>query len=74
MDTARAQRFTEYRKSIYASINGTKGSLARLRGSSMLSKGEKEKLDRMIAALEDLRAEFYSNRGGQKRTDKNDTI
>lgn len=55
--------FTVYRKKIYASINGTKGNLVKLSKSKLLSKGEKEKLDNVIKALEDLRIEYYNNRG-----------
>lgn len=59
--------FTDYRKSIYASINGTKGNLTKLRKSRLLSKGEKEKLDNVIEALEKLRIEFYNNRGPKNK-------
>ena len=55
--------FTDYRKSIYASINGTKGNLVRLKKSNLLSKTEKEKLQEVIEKMEDLRVEFYNNRG-----------
>lgn len=58
--------FTDYRKHIYASINGTKGNLVKLNRSKLLSSGEKEKLDKVIDALEDLRVEYYNNRGSKK--------
>ena len=57
--------FVNYRKQIYASINGTKGNLVKLSKSKLLSKGEKEKLDKVIEALEDLRLEYYNNRGSK---------
>lgn len=57
--------FTKYRKHIYASINGTKGNLVKLGKSKMLSKEEKEKLDKVIVALEDLRVAYYNNRGSK---------
>lgn len=53
--------FVIYRKNIYASINGTKGNLIKLSKSSLLSKGEKEKLGIVIKALEDLRKEYIKN-------------
>lgn len=58
--------FVYYRKQIYASINGTKGNLVKLSKSSLLSKGEKEKLYKVIETLEDLRVEYYNNRGPKK--------
>lgn len=58
--------FTDYRKHIYASINGTKGNLVKLNRSKLLSSVEKEKLDKVIDALEDLRVEYYNNRGSKK--------
>jgi len=57
--------FVDYRKQIYASINGTKGNLTKLGKSKLLSKGEKEKLDKVIEALQDLRIEYYNNRGSK---------
>ena len=57
--------FVDYRKQIYASINGTKGNLTKLSKSKLLSKDEKEKLDKVIEALEDLRVEYYNNRGSK---------
>jgi len=59
-------QFVKYRKHIYASINGTKGNLTKLRNSTLLSKGEKEKLGKVIEALEALRVEYYNNRGSKK--------
>ena len=58
--------FVDYRKQIYASINGTKGNLKKLSKSKLLSKDEKEKLDKVIDALEDFRVEYYNNRGKLK--------
>lgn len=58
--------FVDYRKQIYASINGTKGNLVKLSKSEFLSKGEKEKLDKVIEAIEDLRLEYCNNRGSKK--------
>ena len=55
--------FADYRKQIYASINGTKGNMVKLGNSNLLSKDEKEKLDKVIEALEDLRVVYYNNRG-----------
>lgn len=55
--------FVKLRKSIYASINGTKGNMVKLSTSSLLSKEEKEKLMKVIDALEELRLVYYNNRG-----------
>lgn len=55
--------FTDFRKHIYASINGTKGNLVKLSKSKILSKREKEKLLKVIEAMESLRVEYYNNRG-----------
>ncbi len=52
--------FIEYRRSIYASINGTKGNLIKLSKSRLLTKPEKEKLQVVIDSLEDLR-QVYVN-------------
>ena len=57
--------FVDYRRQIYASINGTKGNLVKLSKSRLLSKAEKEKLAKVIEALEDLRVEYYNNRGSK---------
>ena len=57
--------FVDYRRQIYASINGTKGNLVKLSKSRLLSKAEKEKLVKVIEALEDLRVEYYNNRGSK---------
>ncbi len=62
------ETFIKYRKHIYASINGTKGNLIKLRKSRLLSKGEKAKLDNVIAAVEDLRVEYFNNRGNKHET------
>jgi len=58
-------QYVKYRKHIYASINGTKGNLTKLSESKLLSKGQKEKLDIVIEALEELRVEYYNNRGSK---------
>lgn len=58
--------FIDFRKRIYASINGTKGNLIKLSSSKLLSKAEKEKLNNVIEALEELRVEYYNNRGNKK--------
>jgi hypothetical protein len=50
--------FIEYRRSIYASINGTKGNLVKLSKSRLLTKIEKEKLQVVIDSIEDLRAVY----------------
>ncbi len=57
--------FVDYRKHIYASINGTNGNLIKLNKSKLLSKAEKEKLDKVIEAIEELRVEYYNNRGSK---------
>jgi hypothetical protein len=57
--------FIDFRKQIYASINGTKGNLTKLSKSKLLSKGEKEKLSKVIEALDELRLEYYNNRGSK---------
>lgn len=57
------KNFVNYRKQIYASINGTKGNLIKLSSSKLLSKAEKDKLNKVIETLEELRLEFYNNRG-----------
>jgi hypothetical protein len=64
------EKFIEFRKHIYASINGTKGNLVKLSKSKLLSKGEKEKLGNVIESIEELRLEFYSNRGNSNPTPK----
>lgn len=58
--------FVKYRKHIYASINGTKGNLIKLSKSRLLSKGELEKLNLIIDAMENLRIEYFNNRGKTK--------
>lgn len=58
--------YITYRKKIYTSINGIKGNLIKLSKSKLLSKGEKEKLNNVIQALEELRIEYYNNRGAKK--------
>ena len=55
--------FINFRKRIYASINGTKGNLTKLSRSGLLSKAEKDKLNNVIISLEELRVEYYNNRG-----------
>lgn len=55
--------FINYRKQIYVSINGTKGNMIKLSKSKLLSKSEKEKLNKVIEALEELRVEYSNNRG-----------
>ena len=62
------KKFVDYRKSIYASINGTKGNLIKLSKSKLLSNTEKEKLDKVIEAIEDLRKEYYNNRGKKRNS------
>lgn len=62
------KNFVDYRKSIYASINGTKGNLIKLSKSKLLSNTEKEKLDKVIEAIEDLRKEYYNNRGKKRNS------
>lgn len=63
--------FTDYRKHIYASINGTKGNLVKLSKSNLLSKQEKDKLYNVISSLEDLRIEYYNNRGSKIKKNEN---
>lgn len=58
--------FIDYRKRIYASINGTKGNLIKLSKSKFLSNTEKEKLSKVIEAIEELRKEYYGNRGKKR--------
>ncbi len=55
--------FIKFRKHIYASINGTKGNLTKLSSSKLLSTKEKELLLKVIDDLENLRIEYYNNRG-----------
>lgn len=62
------KKFVDYRKSIYAFINGTKGNLIKLSKSKLLSNTEKEKLDKVIEAIEDLRKEYYNNRGKKRNS------
>lgn len=62
--------FTDYRKHIYASINGTKGNLIKLGKSTLLSKEEKIKLDEVVNAIENLRITFYNNRGKNTKNEK----
>lgn len=63
--------FVDYRKHIYASINGTKGNLIKLSKSKLLSKGEKEKLGKVIDAMEELRIEYFNNRGEKNDNSSN---
>jgi hypothetical protein len=51
-----------YREQIYASINGTKGNMVKLRKSSLLTKNEKEKVTNVINALESLRQELIKRK------------
>ena len=61
-------KFIEYRKRIYASIPGTKGNLVKLSKSKLLSKKEKEKLEKVIESIEEFRLEYFSNRGKMKES------
>ena len=58
-----AKTYTELRKQVYASINGTKGGLVKLSKSTLLSKDEIIKLLLVIDAMEDLRLTYFNNRG-----------
>jgi len=60
--------YTDHRKHIYASINGTKGNLIKLSKSSLLSKNEKEKLTEVIEKIEELRVVYYNNRGSKQKS------
>ena len=61
MDKREAQvRFGEYRKQVYASLNGTKGNLIKLSNSNLLSIKEKELLKDVISALDKLRVEYIT--------------
>lgn len=62
-NVSNVKTFIAYRKHIYASINGTKGNLIKLSKSKLLSAKEKKKLIKVIEALEELRVEYYNNRG-----------
>lgn len=57
--------FVYHRKRIYAFICGTKGNLIKQSKSKFLKKGEKEKLNKVIEAIEELRIEYYNNRGSK---------
>lgn len=61
------QNFIKYRKSVYASINCTKGNLMKLCKSNLLSKREKELLNKVIDDMEVLRIEYYNNRGKKEQ-------
>lgn len=63
------KNYGEYRKSIYASINGTKGNLIKLKSSKLLKKDEVDDLTNVIIALEKLRITFNNNRF-KKETDE----
>ncbi len=64
--------FTTYRKKCYASINAYKGNFVKFQKSNLLSKEEKEKMQKVIDAIEELRICFYKNRGKneQEKTKK----
>lgn len=53
--------YFDYRKQVYASINGTKGNLTKLSKSKLLRKNEKEQLQKVIEALEALRITYRTN-------------
>ena len=53
--------YFDYRKQVYASINGTKDNLITLSKSKLLLKDEKEQLEKVIEALEALRLTYYTN-------------
>lgn len=63
MDINGKKTYADYRKQIYASINGTKGNLIKLRKSNLLSAEEKESLGGVIDSLEEFRVKYYNNRG-----------
>lgn len=57
--------FSQYRKQIYASVNGTKGNMVKLSKSSLLTKNEKVALDKVISALEEFRVVIFKERWKQ---------
>lgn len=66
MGTEEIDRFLHFRRQIYASINSRKGNFMTLKKSNILSKKEKELTQAIIDAIEDLRVEYYNNRGKKK--------
>jgi hypothetical protein len=63
--TLQAETFIKHRKRIYASLNSIKGNLMTKYDSSFLSKKEKELLKKVIDAMEELRVEYFQNRGNK---------
>lgn len=61
-----AKKYFEYRKKIYASINGTKGNLTKLSESKLLKENERAKLMIVIDAIEVFRSEFISAKSSKK--------
>lgn len=53
-----AKSFGQYRKGIYASINGTKGNMIRLAKSTLLTDEETDAAIKVVNALENFRQIF----------------
>lgn len=53
--------YYDYRKQIYASINGRKGNLITLSKSKLLKEDELEIINKIINDLEELRLKIKSN-------------
>jgi hypothetical protein len=63
----RNKTYGQWRKHVYASINGTKGNLIRLSNSRLLRPNEKEQLLKVIDELESLRR-IYSKNNSKPQT------
>lgn len=59
--------YGQYRKSVYASINGTKGNMVNLSKSKLLNKEEKKSCLKVIEALEEFRITFYNSNPNNKK-------
>lgn len=55
------KRFFEFRKSLYASVNGKKDNLIKLSKSNLLRKNEKKKLDEVIQKITELSSIIKQN-------------
>jgi hypothetical protein len=61
MDNKYKKSYGDYRRSIYASINATKGNLIRLRKSKLLKSNELEALNKIISSIEEFRLIYDKN-------------
>jgi hypothetical protein len=55
------KRYFDYRKQIYASVNGTMGNMVKLSKSKLLKKNEKDLLIKSIESLKELSVAIKEN-------------